>query len=426
MSEKLLQYNIAVVGGGAAGLAAAVCCAKRLKGKKKIVIIEKESKLGKKLLATGNGRCNLTNENMSAHFYNIGARNFVEKILEEYDTNKIISFWNSIGLICKADSSGRVYPYSGQASSVMELFLLNLKNCDVDIFCDTEIKSIMPKSDSYLLKSDTDEFISNIVILSCGGKVQPNLGSSGASYKLAKDLNIECTSVFPSLAPVPCNDKLLSVMKGVRAAASVSLCADGETVLTEWGELQFNDKNISGICVFQLSRYVNEFFALGTVNDKKCSKISIFADIMPDYTVAETEQLLKKRRKQLPDAHAEDLFTGIINKKICIYLCKKLSIPTDIELYNLSDEEIENLSRKVKLLEFTPSGVSGINSAQVTAGGIKLSEIDKNMQSIKYKNLYIVGEALDVDGICGGYNLHWAFSSGIIAGISAANILKKR
>ena len=426
MNDKLLQYDIAIIGGGSAGLAAAVCCAKKLKGKKRIVVIEKENKIGKKLLATGNGKCNLTNQNMSSLFYNKSSRNYVDNVLKQYNTNKLITFWNSLGLICKADSLGRVYPYSGQASSVVDLIQLNLSKYSVDVLCETEIESIVPQNNGYLLKSGRKSILSDIVILSSGGKVQPNLGSGGASYKLARELNIKCTSVFPSLAPVQCSDKYLPVMKGVRAAASVSLLADEKNVHTENGELQINEKNISGICIFQLSRYVNEYFALGTVNGVKCKNILITADVMPDYTVVDTEELLKRRRKQLPNAAADDLFTGIINKKIGVYLAKKLNVSTETELYNITDDEIEMFAKTVKRMEFVPSGMSGINSAQVTAGGIELKEIDKNMQSVKYNNLYIIGEALDVDGMCGGYNLHWAFSSGIIAGTNAANTLNKR
>ena len=426
MNDKILQYDIAIVGGGAAGLAAAVCCAKKLGGKIKIAVIEKEFKLGKKLLATGNGKCNMTNENMSAEYYNFDSREFVKNIISKYNTDKIIAFWNSVGLLCKADSFGRVYPYSGQASAVLDVLMLNLEYYNVDVFCETNITSIIPESNGYNIKAYKREFKAQKVILATGGKVQPSLGSNGFSYKFAADFGLKCTSVFPSLAPIPCNDKYLPVMKGVRTAATVSLKADEKIIHTEQGELQLNEKNISGICIFQLSRFANEYLALKTIDNVKYKKISIIADLMPEYTLNETENLLKKRRKQMPTMKTEDLFTGIINKKIGLYLAKKLNINLDKELYNITDDEIELIANTVKSCDFIPIDISGINAAQVTAGGIELSEIDKNMQSIKYKNLYIIGEALNVDGLCGGYNLHWAFASGIIAGNSAANSYKKK
>ena len=426
MNDKILQYDIIIVGGGAAGLVAAVCCAKKLGRKIKIAVIEKEFKLGKKLLATGNGKCNMTNNNMSFEYYNKESREFVKNIISKYSTDKITAFWNSIGLLCKADSFGRVYPYSGQASAVLDILMLNLEYYNVDIFCETDITSITHENNGYKLISYRKTFTAQKVILATGGKVQPSLGSNGASYKFAADLSLKCTDVFPSLAPIPCNDKFLPLMKGVRTAAIVSLKADGKILHTEQGELQLNEKNISGICIFQLSRYVNEYYELNTINGTKYNRVSIIADLMPDYTLDETENLLKKRRKQMPTLKTEELMTGIINKKIGLYLAKKLNIDLDTELYNLSDDDIEAFARWVKECEFVPSGMSGINSAQVTAGGIMLSEIDKTMQSVKYNNLYIIGEALNVDGMCGGYNLHWAFASGIVAGNAAANSYKKK
>ena len=421
MSDKILQYDIIIVGGGAAGLVAAVCCAKKLKGKIKIAVIEKEFKLGKKLLATGNGKCNMTNENMSEEYYNIDSREFVSNIISKYSTDKIIAFWNSLGLLCKADSFGRVYPYSGQASAVLDVLLMNLEYYGVDVFCETNITNVLPESSGYKLTAYKKIFTAQKVILATGGKVQPSLGSNGASYQFAAELGLKCTDVFPSLAPIPCNDKYLSLMKGVRTAATVSLNADGNIIHSEQGELQLNEKNISGICIFQLSRYVNEYFEFKTIDGIKYNHISIVADFMPDYSLSETENLLKKRRKQMPTLKTEDLMTGIINKKIGLYLAKNLNIELDSELYSLTDDDIEKIAVSVKSCEFVPSGMSGINSAQVTAGGIELSEIGKNMMSLKYKDLYIIGEALNVDGMCGGYNLHWAFANGIIAGNDAAN-----
>ncbi len=429
MNSDFYEYDIIIIGGGAAGLVAAVCCAKKLYGKSdaRIAVVEKEFKVGKKLLATGNGKCNMTNENMSVDFYNKASRDFLGSILSKYSPDKIISFWNSIGLLCKADPFGRVYPYSGQASSVLDILLLNLKNYGADIFCETEITSIKPEKGKFRLHSKNKTFLSEKVILASGGKVQPNLGSSGSSYLFADMLGLKCTSLFPSLAPVLCSDKDLPMMKGVRVSASVSLEADGAVLLTEQGELQLNEKNISGICVFQLSRAVNEFFAKGEIDGRKYKHISINADLMPDHDIREVEKLLKRKIKLLPDLPVSELFTGIINKKAGMYLLKKHNItPSDRPIASLDDGETEILSQGVKSLGFIPSSPSGINSAQVTAGGISLEEIGKNMQSKKYKNLYIIGEALDVDGLCGGYNLHFAFASGIISGNDCADPYRKK
>ncbi len=426
MDKTFLQYDVIIVGGGAAGLVAAVCCAKKLFGNIRVAVVEKEFKLGKKLLATGNGKCNMTNHAMSAEYYNLSSRDFISKILSKYSTDKIEAFWKSIGLITKRDAQGRVYPYSGQASSVLETLLLNLNTFGVDVFCETEITEIRRFNKQYRLFSKKRNFAAEKVVLASGGMVQPNLGSGGASYKFAEDLNLKCTKLFPSLAPVICSDSDLKIAKGVRTAADVSLKADGKTVKTEIGELQINEKNVSGICVFQLSRMVNEYFSLGTVCGRKCAKIVISADFMPEFSFEEIQRLLEEKRRRFPNSLSSDLFTGIINGKLGSYLLKKLGIDSCRELCKLTDDNIYSLTSRLKSTEFIPSAPSGINTAQVTAGGIEISEIDKNMESIKNKNLYIVGEALDVDGVCGGYNLHWAFASGITAGNHAANLYMKR
>ncbi len=427
MSEKILQYNVVVVGGGAAGLAAAVCCAKKTDGKIKIAVIEKENKIGKKLLATGNGRCNLTNTDLSEKHYNFDSRAFVKSIISKYGSEKLMLFFRSIGLICKADSSGRVYPYSAQASSVLNVLTMNIEYYNVDVYCETEINQIEYFSNGYRLKSKDKIFAAEKVILASGGKVQPALGSGGASYKFAEDLGLECTEIFPSLAPIPCGDKYLPLLKGVRTPARVALKADGNILHEEFGELQFNEKNISGICVFQLSRMVNEFFAARSINGVKYKKIVVTADLMPDYSQEEITKILLARKKLFSQTDIKELFTGILNQKLGNYLLKKLSICShERKMLTLTEEEAERLANAVKNCEFYPVGMSEYQSAQVTAGGIKLSEIDRTMRSIKHKNLYIIGEALNVDGMCGGYNLHWAFSGGIIAGNAAADSYKAK
>lgn len=428
MEKNYLHCDIAIIGGGTAGLVAAVCCAKKLAKIKgiKIAILEKENKVGRKLLATGNGKCNITNENMSSEYYNADGRALVESVLARYSAQKLISFFYSLGLVCKADSAGRVYPLCGQASAVLDILRINLSSLGVDELCGTDVRSVSHDKGEYRLETKNTVIYSKSVVLATGGKAQPNLGSNGASYSFAEMLSLDCTPIFPSLVPVKCENDNLSVMKGVRTGAEVSLAADGVTLHSEVGELQLNENNLSGICIFQLSRAVNEFQTLRSVNGVRYKNVSIIVDFMPDYSLDDVEKMLFRRRKQLSKLTAEDLLTGILNKKIGLYLGKRLGISPAKRLINtLSDDEILRLADMIKHCEFTPSVVSGFSTAQVTAGGINIKEVDENMECLKHKNLYIAGEALNVDGICGGYNLHWAFSSGIIAGNSAAERFKK-
>lgn len=426
MGKNCLEVDIAIIGGGAAGLAAAVCSAKKLKNGR-VVVVEKERTVGRKLLATGNGRCNLSNENLSVEYYNGSCKGLAGEVIGKYSTDKIRTFFSSIGLMCRVDNVGRVYPYCEKASAVLDLLRLNMNRYGVTELCNTEVLEIKSNSGKLLLKTNNTDISAKRVILSTGGKASPKLGSDGASYQLAKMLGLESSVVFPSLVPVRVDCDFLPYLKGIRTSVEVSLVADGQVIRKEIGELQLTQNSLSGICMFQLSRYVGEFFALKSIYGKKYRKIEICVDLMPDVSYGDLESLLFRRRKQMSFLPLEEFFNGLFNKKIGHCLMKELGLNYNKRsVVSLTDEEIYALAEVIKKWEFIPSGVSSFDNAQVTAGGILAKEIDKNMRSIKHKNLFITGEALDIDGLCGGYNLHWAFSSGIIAGNAAADDLKKR
>ncbi len=426
MNENVFKYDVVIIGGGAAGLAAAAAFGRR-DPDARLAVLEKEKKPGKKLLATGNGRCNLTNFNMTEESYNFTARPFVKALISRVTPQRLIDSFEKLGLLCRGDTEGRVYPYSNQASAVLGTLLLHLKKNGTDVICETKVNSVKNTNGGWLLDCGDKSFFCKTLILSTGGAVQKALGSDGSSYELARRLSLDCSPVFPSLAPVNVTDKHLPSVKGVRTQAIVSAVSDGKTLCFERGELQLNEKNISGICVFQISRYINEYFALGTVRGKKYREVYISADLAPDHSEEEIAAFLQKRKNDLPDADASELFTGLINKKLTVYLMKKCGVAySGRKIRDISAKELSALSHAVKICKFTPCKMSSYDQAQVTAGGISLSEIDRNMRSVRYKNLYIVGEALDVDGICGGYNLHFAFASGITAGAHAAkNEVKK-
>ncbi len=421
------NYDIVIIGGGAGGLAAAVCLSKKLRkygGKYRTAVIEKEEKCGRKLLATGNGKCNLTNRNMSPEYYNRSGREFLSPILAKYKTDKLLSFFSSMGMQFRHDSAGRVYPYSGTSSDVLNVLLMNARMYGTDIHCAVNIERIEKISGGFRLFSKKAVYTCRKLIIAAGGKVQPNLGSRGASYSFAKMLGLKTEPLFPALAPIPCSDRDLGIVKGVRVPCSVSLTADGRSVHTETGELQLNGDNISGICVFQLSRYSNEFFTLGTVNGERAEQIKVIADLMPSYTQSDTEKMLLSQCKRYFDLPISEMFTGILNRKLGEFLCKRAGIDTNDHMSTLTLSDIEHIAELVKSCVFAPKGISSYNAAQVTAGGISLSQINRDMSCKKHGDVYIVGEALDVDGICGGYNLHFAFVSGIIAGNACADSLK--
>ena len=427
MSESLLEFDVMILGGGAAGLAAAVAFGRRAGGKASFAVIEKEQRLGRKLLATGSGRCNLTNLDMTEEYYNAAARPFVKNMISRVSPERLISSFETLGLLCRPDSAGRVYPCSNQAASVLDVLTLWLESTGGKAFCGCKVESVKKTDEGYLLRTSDKTFLAKTLILASGGAVSKALGSDGSSYRFARDLSLLCEKVYPSLAPVNVADKKLSFVKGVRAAAAVTLEADGKTLAREEGELQFNEKNISGICIFQLSRYVNEFFALGTAEGKKCRNISVCADLMPDVSEEQLFDTLKKRCGLLPEAKADELLTGVLNKKLGGYILKRCGVPcSGRSLSGVSERELRLIVKTIKRCGFTPSAPSNPDSAQVTAGGIQLSQVDRNMKSKTHDGLYIIGEALDADGLCGGYNLHFAFAGGIIAGTHAAKAEGKK
>ena len=411
------KYNVVIIGGGAAGLAAAVSYSINT-NRPRVLVIEKEKKIGRRLLATGSGRCNMTNLDMKASYYNRNARKLIEKVIYKMPPNDLIKYFEKLGLRCRPDSAGRVYPYSNQAASVLDTLLLWCSKSEVEILTEIKAECINISRGGYIVKTNNGEFLADKLILSSGGAVQKNLGADGSSYTLAGDVGISVTGTFPSLAPIPVSDKRLNAVKGVRTAAVVSVAADGKILHTEEGEMQFNEKNISGICIFQLSRYVGEYFT----KKGKYKNIEIFIDIAPDMTERDLSIYFSAKRKNMPNQPANELFTGLLNAKLGRYILQRCGDKINVEqnIDKFTDKQLEAISREMKRLSFVPSGIPGGDSAQVTAGGVDLSEINDNFESVKYKGLYIVGEALDVDGMCGGYNLHFAFSSGIIAGENAA------
>lgn len=399
------SYDIAIVGGGASGLCAAAYLKKYSK-KLKIAVIDKETRVGKRLLATGNGKCNLTNMNLSAKNYRGTGVKYIDELLCEYTPKKLRDEFNSFGLLTREDSCGRVYPYSGQASSVLDILRNYTDDCEI---IDTKITTIKKDGKFFRLTSKNTEISAKKVILACGGKVQPNLGADGSGYALAKSFGHTIINQVPSLAPVVVKDKNLPSLKGIRTQCDVTLVCKGENIITEKGELQFADNALSGICIFQLSPYVNKYLTLG----EKDMYISV--NLMPEYSRKEIVDIITKKNKINSDCTLENLFTGIINKRIGTVILKMLRItPLSEKCNTLSESQIESIADTISNIKFYPSQISDINKAQVTCGGVCCDEINfSTMESKLVKGLYLAGEMTDIDGDCGGYNLHYAFSTGL-------------
>ncbi|MBQ7294594.1 MAG: aminoacetone oxidase family FAD-binding enzyme [Clostridia bacterium] len=394
--------RVAVIGGGASGLCCAIEAAKGAHCE--VTVYESKDRVGKKLLATGNGRCNMLNCYATADDYS--APSFVRGVLEKYDAAFVRRFFEELGLYSRQDEEGRVYPLSNQATSVLDVLRFECERLGVETLCSAEITSIKYKSGKFLL-SDGKAY--DRVALCCGGKAgAKNFGG----YELLKDLGHTVTKLMPALTKLTVKDNTYTrQLKGIRHKTELSLYIDGEKTATENGELLFTDYGLSGIAVMQLSSLIARHMRHGKSLPEIC------CDFVPDMSFNELCDSIKKITLHNKDLKCENLLTGFMPKKLGEAVVKSAGVPITKAVGQLSDKEIKSIASLAKKFSFTVFGLRPFDDAQVVSGGASLREFDSvTLQSLKYKNLYACGELLDVDGPCGGYNLLWAFASGIAVG----------
>lgn len=406
------QYNIAIIGGGASGMMAAIT-AKRLKPGLSVLIIDRMSRIGKKLLATGNGRCNYTNVSVSPDNY-YGSRSHIESALSQFSNRDTIDFFSGIGIVARTEDGGKVYPHSLAAASVLDALRFELDRLGVDILTETEVTEIHHSNREFKLRLSIERLISaKRLIIATGGKASPSLGSNGSGYSLLTSLGHSLTPLSPALVQLKSDASELAALQGIKVDALVSGLSGGKPVYSERGDLLFTRNGFSGPPVFQLSAK----YADGQIDE-------LFADLCPDIREDELHSLLRSRRSKLSHLTAENFFLGFINKRVGNLVFRrsvtkdtKLSLPVS----KFTDHLLDSLALNLKALRFSISGTEGWENAQVTAGGIKSDEFDsRSLESKLCPGLYASGEVLDIYGDCGGYNLQWAWSSGFIAGQSAA------
>lgn len=421
MNKEKIYTDIAILGAGASGLMA--CCAIAKSGfKGNILLIENHPRVGKKLSVTGNGRCNLSNNDLGDNCYFGSAKKEALRLFKKFDCNFIKEHFLKLGLLTK-DETGLVYPFSNSANSVIDVLRLQLDFGKIDLLSPCTVTQIKKEKSAYCLTSDNHMITCKKLIMACGGKSAAKLSTDGSGYKLAKSLGYNVASLFPSLAPVKVESPVLRSLKGIRQKCSVTLAVKNKIVRTEIGEVQFTENALSGICIFQLSRFVNEFFTKGTVEGKRCSDINILLDLFPTYDIHEVESIIFANAKCMDLHKIDELFTGVLVKRVGMAVLKSSGIGDfNRNIDTLTSTELKTICRTLKNWCFKPKSISDFNNSQVTAGGITCDEINFNtMQSKKDPNLFFAGELIDLDGLCGGYNLHWAWVSGIIAGNAAAN-----
>lgn len=405
-----MKKRIAIIGGGASGLMAAITAAK--KGAE-VTIYEAKERLGKKILATGNGKCNFTNLVQDDSCYRGQNSDFSKAAREAFDVEDTLCFFKSIGIEPKI-RNGYVYPNSEQAASVADALAMEVRAKKVRVILG-QVFSVKGSDGAFLVKSEqgTEEY--NKVILCCGSPAGMKNPKEFVGYQLAERFGHKITPLLPALVQLRCKEKWFKTVSGVRTEGKISVFENGKKIAEEKGELLFADYGLSGIPVFQVSRFAGEALLRG-------SKVSCKLDLLPGYSPEELEELLKKRVEILKNRTAEEVLTGLLNHKLNYVILKECNIdPVADSKKAYRDSDIKHLAEIYKNLTCQVTETNPFANAQVCAGGVDTSEIiPETMESKLVNGLYFAGELVDVDGTCGGYNLQWAWSSGYVAGLHAA------
>lgn len=399
--------TIVIIGAGAAGMMAALTASKG--GNCDVILLERQSRVGRKLSATGNGRCNLTNRHASVAHYFGAEQNFCETALKAVDVGETLDFFSDLGLSTVTEPSGKVYPFSDQANTVVDVLRLAVEQSAIQLVLDCEATKIWKKVDGYLVKTKSGDFFGEKLILACGGKACEKLGGTDLGYALAKPLGHKTTALHPSLVQILCQNPA-PALKGVRATAAVTVTAGRGRVDGTQGEVQFTETGLSGPAIFEISRTVS-------VAEET---LGIHLDCMPEWSETAFFDRLKSKQTAFPNLEAEHLLTGILHNRLGKTLVKATGISLSQPLKSLGDRQLRQLISLCKDWVFHPKDTAGFANCQVTVGGLETRDFDpKTMESRKNPGLFACGELLDVDGACGGFNLQWAWSSGRLAGLHA-------
>ena len=401
---------IGIIGAGASGMAAALAAAEF--ENVQVVLMERQARVGRKLAATGNGRCNLTNLHAVADCYHGDAPRFASSALAQFDVSKTLTWFEDLGLYTVAEESGRVYPYSDQANSVVDVLRFALEKPNIQLLTGFEVKKVKRLEDGFRVESADETVLCDKLIIACGGLAGTKLGGSMSGYQLLRSFGHKCTKLRPTLVQLKSSWNGCASLKGVRANCHVQILHDGQLHSESQGELQFTEYGLSGPVIFEVSRDVCQSRGNWT------AKLDLLPDKGVDWL---TKQML---RRKATNWKAEDLLTGILHNRLGRVITQSAGIAAYVPIAQLETEEIEAVSGAVKSLEVTLTETMGMDAAQVTAGGIVTAEFDSNtMESRIVPGLYACGEVLDIDGDCGGYNLQWAWSSGHVAGRSAGGTI---
>lgn len=398
--------KVLIIGGGASGMAAALSAAQDAGNQ--VTLLERQARVGRKLLATGNGRCNLTNRNLGAENYHGQTPRFVLPALARYGVEQTLAAFQTLGLVTVTEPSGRVYPFSDQANSVVDVLRFALEAAGVTIVCGCEVCEVKKKARGYQARAVTGEtYFGDRLIVAAGGCAGRKLGGTEAGYALLEALGHERTPLFPSLVQIRTETDFVRALKGVRADGRIALKENGHVTRTSEGELQFTEFGVSGPAAFELSR------AVSTGDGER----TLLIDFCRALDEAALWALLTARRARFPGLAAEELLTGLLQSRLGKTLVRRAGLNAAKPLAELTDAELRAVCGLIRCCPIAVTGVMGMDNAQVTAGGVRTAQFRADtLESRIAPGVFACGEVLDIDGDCGGYNLQWAWSSGWLAG----------
>lgn len=416
-NEKQGIRELLVIGGGASGLLAAIFAAR---AGVQVSILEHKEQLGKKILSTGNGRCNLGNRRMDEACYYAGEQEFPWQVFSRFGLEESEAFWQDLGLVLR-DKNGYLYPWSESAAVVTELLDREIEALGVEVRLGCHVTACVREKAGGLwkVKSEQGDFLAKRVVLASGSKAASVLGSDGSGYAIAESLGHQVLPVLPALVQLRCQGTFFKAWSGVRVQARVSLYLEGQLAAKDCGEVQLTDYGISGIPVFQVSRFASRGLYEG-------KKVEVLLDFLAFLKPEEERKWFEKRLQSLEKQSANIFLAGFLQKKLATVLLKSAGIIGESRLCDLTEAQKNKLFLVLTAFRLTVLQTNSFEQAQICTGGVDVGEIDAaTMESKLAAGLYLTGELLDVDGICGGYNLQWAFSSGAVAGKAAAASLKR-
>lgn len=407
------RKEVIIVGGGASGMMAAITAARQGAA---VTILERNPRIGKKVLATGNGRCNFTNINADVSCFHGANPQFAAGALAQFGVKDTLAFFEKIGIAPKVEDFGKVFPMSDQASSILDVLMYELKELGVNIICDAFVKNILKKNGKFEIKTEADSiFHGDSVVIAAGGKAMPSSGSDGNGFELAGKLGHIITEIFPGLVQLKLEGGFFKQIQGVKFVGTAAIIQNGKSVVQDRGDILFGDYGVSGPPILQISRKAGELI-------RKEQEVILKLTILDMISQGDLEKLMVERFKNSLNKTVEFSLVGLVNKRLIPVLLKEAGV-RDLKCPapNLAETDRKKITKILTDWRFKVKGTKSWPSAQVTAGGVDTKEINPDsMESKRVKNLFFAGEIIDIDGQCGGFNLQWAWSSGFVAGRNAA------